>query len=84
MGCLARQLKQSPKRSFMKDHIHFFIIFTLLEIALTVLYYLLVKTVDLTIAIGGGLYGLCMVAGYLSYRDAAYKKHRQQLLDALL
>lgn len=67
----------------MKDHVHFFIVFTLLEIALSVLYYLLVKTVDLTIAIGASLYGLSMAAGYLSYRDALYKKHKQELLDAL-
>ena len=67
----------------MKDHIHFFIAFTLLDVALTLLYYLLVKTVDLTIAVGAGLYGLSMAAGYLSYRDAAYKKHKQELLDAL-
>jgi cation transporter-like permease len=67
----------------MKDHLHFFIIFTLLEIAFSVLYYLVVKTVNTTLLIGAALYLCSMVAGYFCYRDASWKARKKQLLDAL-
>ena len=67
----------------MKDYIHFFVVFTLLEIVLTGLYYSVVKRIDATIVIGAGLYTCAMIAGYFSYRVALYKKQKQELLDAL-
>lgn len=68
----------------MKDCIHLFIVYTLLQIVFSTLYYLVAATVNATLCIGACLYAIVMAATYLSYRDAAYKKHRQDLLDALL
>ncbi len=67
----------------MKDCIHLFIIYTLLEIIFTVFYYLLAKTLNTTLCIGACLYAVAMFATFLSYRDARYQKYRQELLDAL-
>lgn len=69
--------------AFVKDHLYFFVVFTLLEISFTALYYLLVKTVDRTIVIGAALYAGAMMAGYVSYRNVLYRKQRKDLLDAL-
>ena len=67
----------------MKNHVHFSVVFTLLEILFTAVYYSLVKTLDPTILTGAALYAGSMIAGYFSYRNARYKKHKKELLDAL-
>lgn len=67
----------------MKDCIHLFIIYTVLQIAFTTLYYLIARTVNATLCIGACLYAVAMLATWLSYRDALYKKQKQELLDAL-
>lgn len=67
----------------MKDYICFFILFTLLEITLTVTYYLLVKTFDTRMLIGGLIYTGGMIAAYVAYRGEIFRKQRKELLDAL-
>ena len=67
----------------MKEHVQVFIIFTLLEISFSVLYYLLVQRVDSTLFIGTLLYAAAMTANYFSYRTALYRKQRKELIDAL-
>ena len=67
----------------MKDHVHLFIIFTLLEISFSVLYYLLVQRIDATLFVGLFLYAAAMTANYFAYRTALYRKQRKELIDAL-
>ncbi|GAA4752200.1 hypothetical protein [Flavisolibacter ginsenosidimutans] len=67
----------------MKDRLHLFVIFTLLEISLSALYYLLVQRIDSTLFIGAVLYAGAMTANYFSYRTAVYQKRRKEMLDAL-
>ena len=68
----------------MRDYIHFFILFTLLEVLVTALHFLLVRTFNLTAIIGAFLYILVMVTAYAGYKEALYKKKKKEMLDALL
>jgi len=67
----------------MRNYIQFFILFTLLEVLVTALYFLLVKTVNLTILIGAILYAAGMFTAYLDYRAALYQKKKKEMLEAL-
>jgi hypothetical protein len=67
----------------MKDYIYFFILFTLLEITFTALYFLLVDGFDLRMVIGALIYACGMISAYLSYREERYQKQRKALIDAL-
>ena len=67
----------------MKDRLHLFVIFTLLEISFSALYYLLVQRIDSTLFIGVALYTGAMLANFFSYRTALYQKRRKEMIDAL-
>lgn len=67
----------------MKDCVHLFIIYTLLQIAFVTLYYHVVQTVNATLCIGTVLYAVVMFVNWLSYRDACYQKQKEELLNAL-
>lgn len=68
----------------MKEYIYFFVLFTFLEVIFSTLYFLLVKTVDMRMLIGAGIYTLGMLSGYACYKEERYRQQRQALLDALL
>ena len=68
----------------MKDHIYFFILFTVLEVALTAFYCMLVKTINLTVLIGLVLYAAGMCSAYLSYREELYRQRKKNVLDSFL
>ena len=67
----------------MKDYIYFFVLFTLLEITFTALYFLLVNSFDARMLIGAAIYAGGMGSAYLSYREERYQKRKKELLDAL-
>ncbi|RYF79006.1 MAG: hypothetical protein EON98_15175 [Chitinophagaceae bacterium] len=68
----------------MRDYIFFFIMFTLLEIAVSVIYYCLVKTIDARMVIGSAIYACGMISAYSAYRHERYLKQRQEMIDGLL
>lgn len=67
----------------MKDFVVVFVLCTVLQVAFSVLYFLLTGTVRFTIVIGFVLYVFSAVALYFGYRHLARKKEKQDLLDAL-
>lgn len=67
----------------MKDYIYFFVLFTLLEITFTALYFLLVNSFDVRIIIGALIYVGGMTSAYFSYRAERYQQKKKALLDAL-
>ena len=73
-------MEESP---VMRDYIYFFILFTLLEIFFTAMYYLLVKSFDIRMLIGAVIYAFGMASAYLAYRKELYQKKRRELIDAL-
>ena len=68
----------------MKEHIYFFILFTILEIALSTFYFLLVKTVNLTLLTGLVLYAAGMLSAYLSYREEVCREKKEHMLKTFL
>ena len=68
----------------MKDHIQFFILFSLLEVLATMFHFLLVRTVDLTILIGAILYAAGMCTAYLNFRAALHQKRKKEMLESFL
>jgi len=67
----------------MRDHIQFFVLFSLLEVLVTALYFLLVNTVNQTILIGAVLYLAGMFTAYLNYRAVLYHERKKEMLEAL-
>jgi len=67
----------------MKDFVVVFVLCTVLQLAVSVLYFLLTGTIHSAIIIGFLLYLASAVSLYKSYRYLARKKEKQQLLDAL-
>lgn len=79
-----RRLGEKLKSFFVKEYVAFVVVYTVLELALTGLYWMLVRRIDGTVFTGMGLYSACMITGYLSYRAASYKTKKKRLLDELL
>ena len=67
----------------MRDHIQFFVLFSLLEVLITTLYFLIVKTINQTILIGVVLYLAGMFTAYLSYRAVLYHERKKEMLEML-
>jgi hypothetical protein len=67
----------------MKDYIYFFIMFTLLEITVSAVYFLMANKVDLTLLVGALIYACGMLSAYLAYRNELYQKRRKELIDSL-
>lgn len=67
----------------MKEHLHLFVVFTLLQIAFSALYYGLVRRIDATILISMLLYTAAMTTNYFGYRRTLYQKRRKEMIDAL-
>ena len=67
----------------MKDFVVVFVLCTVLQVAMSVFYFLLTRTINSTIVIGFLLYMASAISLYFGYRHLARKKEKQDLLDAL-